>query len=209
MPGRVGAGPSLGDIADRQLWKLRVDGKDKPRFKTIEAFFYEETGFTPTHAWKLIKVAQKFTALDVERFGTGKLGLVLQAPENVQPALLGAVQSGASKAVIEQEVRRANKGLRTYVKKDGTPAKKRGRKPGPFAKITVANMLGKRTVPLYMAASVKAATGDHKGWDKAKRVRDVPTCTLELVNGVVQVFTVLESVDGTLKLSIDTHRVDE
>ncbi len=154
-------GRSLGDIADRQLWKLRVDGKDKPRFKTIEAFFYEETGFTPTHAWKLIKVAQKFTALDVERFGTGKLGLVLQAPENVQPALLGAVQSGASKAVIEQEVRRANKELRTYVKKDGTRPRSAG--------------VSRARSPRSRSPTCSASGRSRSTWPRASRPRRATT----------------------------------
>ena len=215
-------GRKMADIFDRQLWKLRIDEKGKPKFRTQESFCFEELGFTPTHAWKLINVAKNFTADDVQQFGTGKLGLVLQAPEGIHPHLVENVKAGASKAEIAAEVRAANKGRAAQhrdgssagpkageLTKAGVPAKKRGRKPGPVTKITVAAIEGRQTVMLYTSASVLAASGDRKGWEKATKVSQSPTCTVELENGVVQTFTVVEHTDGTLKLKIDTHRVEE
>jgi len=199
-------GAKIAEIHDQQLWKLR--GEDgKPRYKTAEAFVTAELNMSVTHAWNLMDISRKFTAEDVKKFGTSKLGLLLQAPEEARPAIQQRIEQGASKNVVAQEVRKANKGRTTTTTKRGPNAGKvsaKSEKARPAKKLlTIANVLGKQTLPMYAKATMK---GDKKDWTRAKKLSEVPTCVMELENDVKQTFTLIEHGDGTIKLIVDTHR---
>jgi len=212
-------GVKIADIYDRQIWKLRSEG-GKPKYRTVEAFCNAELGLSPVHAWKLMEVAKNFSSAEVEAFGTSKLGLLLQAPEKDRPAIRAAVESGASKATIEQEVRKANKDRREQTGRDGKKkvqpkagektksggvAQKRGRKASGNT-ITVASLVGNQTLPFYTKASILAANGDRKGWKKAKKISEIPMTTMEMDNDVMMTLTLMENTDGTLKIKVDIHR---
>jgi hypothetical protein len=165
---------------------------------------------SPPAAWKLMDVYKNYSADDVLKFGHGKLGLVLQAPEEVRPSLMKDVASGATKRELEAKVQQANAGKETIKTRQGVEKKlpkegsaKPGRKPSGNT-ITIANILGDQTVTLYKKESMK---GDKKDWIKAKRAADVPCAVTELENGVVQTFTVMDQGDGTWKLRISTKRI--
>jgi hypothetical protein len=196
-------GVEIKNIYDAQLWKLRDEG-GKPRYKNPDAFTNEELGMTPANAWKLMDIAKNFTRGQVHEFGTAKLGLILQAPESARAELLSKAK-GASKTEVEKEVRRANKERKTVKSRKGVERPKPAAKVGK-ATITIANVLGSQTVPLWTKASVSAATGDRKSWVKAKKVADVPSASIELENGVVQHFTLTADAEGCLKLRIETRR---
>jgi hypothetical protein len=221
-------GCKIAEIHDGQTWKLRNAPDGKPRWRTFEAFCNEELGLSSVHCVKLMDVAKTFSAGDVAKFGTGKLGLLLQAPEAERPAIKAKIEGGASTGVVCEAVREANKGKTTtrgrdgkqhpivregQTTKSGKPAKKPGRpakaetKPASRKTITIANIEGNEQVPLFTKASVLAATGDRKAWVRAKKISDVPTGTREMDNDVMQVFTVIEGPDGFLRIKVETHRV--
>lgn len=201
-------GVEIAKISDGQLWKLRSED-GKPRYKTAEAFVTAELGMSVPHAWALAEISKKFTADEVLKFGTTKLGLILQAPVELRPAIKEKVEAGASKREVVEEVRRANKNRAT------TTNKRTGKEmPKPKAKtptadngkkmLTVANILGSQTLRMYRKASV---AGDKKEWVPAKKVADVPFCEMELENDIVQTFTLIEHGDGTLKLKVEVRRI--
>jgi hypothetical protein len=213
-------GGKIAAIYDGQLWKLRSED-GKPRYKTPDAFCVAELGMSVTHAWSLMDLHKKFTEAEVAKFGTSKLGLLLQAPEAARPAIRESIEKGATKQAVAAEVKRANQGKETVQRRDGkeqkssapTRAKNRaeGKKEKPAlragrATITIANMTGSQTIPMWKKASMVG--DDKKEWVRAKRIADVPTCRMELANDVVQDFTLVEHTDGTLKLKIVTARAE-
>jgi hypothetical protein len=211
-------GEKISRIYDGQLWKLRnEDGK--PRYKTADAFCVAELGMSVTHAWNMISLHKNFTQKEVAKFGTSKLGLLLQAPVEAQPEIREKIERGATKAAVTAEVRKANKGRETVPRRDGKEQKNsaparaaakeasggKGTSKSGRATITVANIVGKQTIQLFRKASTD---GDRKEWVKAKRIGDVPFATLELANDVVQEFTLVEHTDGTIKLKVETFRIE-
>jgi DNA-binding phage protein len=210
-------GRKIAHIYDNQLWKLRSAG-GKPKFKTVDQFCQEEIGMSPPAAWKLMSVAKEFTASAVKKFGTAKLGLVLQAPDELREAMLEKVEAGIAKAELEKDVVEANKGRPTITTRQGVvkakPMLEGASKPGPKSKqssskggqITVASILGTQTQVMYCKASMR---GEKSTWTKAKTVGDAPCAVIELENAVVQIITLLEHTDGTLKIEIKTRRLED
>jgi hypothetical protein len=213
-------GQEIGHIYKSQIWKLRnEDGK--PRYRTVDAFVAAELGMTPPQAWKCMATAEAFTVEQVRAFGSTKLGLILEAPEEMRPQLQKAVEEGVTKRALEKEVRKGNKGRKTIKQRDGKVRKavqdgvtKKGlkaKKTGPKPKagrsvITVANITGVTTILLYKKGSQEG--DDKKQWTRAKRIADQPTGSLELENAVIQTYEVTDGPDGCLKLRIKTERIE-
>lgn len=205
-------GREIAHIRDEQLWKLRNGEDGKPKYKTAEAFVTAELNMSVIHAWNLAKVSLEYEEKAVTKFGPSKLGLVLQAPPEARPAIQAQVESGASKSKIAKAVRTANKGRQTVTDsttgktiKNPQASKDAKAADGGRKTITVANIEGSQTLKMYRKETVKGE--DKKAWTPAKRVGDVPFCTMELENDIVQEFTLLDAGDGTLKLKIVTKRI--
>ncbi len=201
-------GGKINDIYSNRLWTLRQD-EGKAKYKGFDAFCHEELGMTPQNAYALMDVAKHFTAEDVRKFGTTKLGLLLQAPKEEQERIKkDLVERGASKREVEAEVRKVKKekGHRR-ADRDGKTRPSSG--TGKSAKvrrenITVAKILGRTTIKLYQAKLDK----DGKKV-LATKISQLPYGELELENGVVEMFRVQEAPDGTLRLVVERKRQTE
>jgi len=189
-----------------QLWKLRQrDGKQA--YKSWDAFAANELHMTPTNAYQLMDVAKEYSEEQVRAWGYRKLALVLTAPKEEQPALLGKVAEGATKREIAEEVKKAKaKSGHTRASRNaegrGGPRASGGRKAEE--KVTVATILGNTKVKLYKKPLKKK-------WDPAelvpaKRLADEPFGEEELPNGVVQRFFIVESSTGHLELKVQRFR---
>ncbi len=212
-------GAEIKDLLGKQLWKLRTED-GKPKYKTADAFCLAELGMTPQQARKCSATAEAFTVEQTKAFGTKKLGLILEAPEEDRPALQKAVEAGATRRQLEEEVRKKNKGRKTIQRKGkevrkpgaggvtdkGEKAKRPGPKPKSGKTITVANITGVQTIILYKKGTQIGE--DKKQWTRAKRIADQPTASVELENAVVQTYTVTDGPEGFLKLRIETRRID-
>jgi hypothetical protein len=195
-------------IYERQLWKLRTDDGGKSKYKGFDAFCAHELGMTPQNAYSLMDVSKNFTADDVRKFGTSKLGLLLQAPKEDQERIKkNLVEKGASKREVEREVRRTKqeKGHR----REGRDGKARPAGEKKSAKvrrenITVAKILGRSTVKLWAKALDKAGKKV-----PAKKITDLPWGEVELENGIIEQFHVQETPGGELRLVIERKRSEE
>ena len=198
-------GREIAIIHDGKLWQQRADTKGHAVYKSYEAFVYKELGMTPQNANKLAALSKQFTEKRVQEFGTGKLGLILQAPAEVREELIEKAASGATTRDLAAEVAEINKKKRasagTATQKDEKPAPKLSRKPT----ITVASIEGRKTVKLFCKPT-KIADIDLKEHPRARKLTDHPFGVLELENDVMQYFTVSESPSGELVLVIETHR---
>lgn len=200
-------GKRIRDVFEGQLWKLRVDADGKPRYKGFDAFVAHELGFTPTNAYKLMDLSKTFAEDDVRKFGTSKLGLLIEAPKEDQARIKEQIEKGASKREVEREVRKAKKekGHRRDTGRKKTPAGTR--KPAARATITVANITGRKTVKLFKKPASR--TQDPSEFVRAKKVGDLPWGKMELENDVTMYFSVQENAAGELQLVVETKREAE
>lgn len=207
----------IGENHSKQLWRARVGEDGNQKYSSFEQFCGEELGMSGVHARKLMDISKAFSEHDVAKFGTAKLGLVLQVPESEQPKLLEAAKS-ASKREIEKQVKETKAKLKSEGKKTSREtgrkdnskavekaqeAKKEKEAKKTVDTITVATITGNKTVKLF-------ATPEKKGDapKPAKKLTDNPWGQLELANGVMMVFKVKENAAGELILNVVTKRED-
>lgn len=214
-------GKEIARIHAEQLWKLRVekksDGKEKSKWGSFAAFCNEELGISPEHARRLMDVGTNYTEDQVRAHGHRKLSIVLQLSPDKRPEVMAALEAGASKREIEQQVKAigAAGGARPKPEKMAAAnagkvklieEKKKVEKPA-LKPITVATIPGKQVIPLYAKPAKTPRTAD--GWKlltRAKKLGDGILGRLELQNDVVMVIVVQENTRGELQLRITTHR---
>lgn len=213
-------GAKVKEIYDGRLWKLRVDkddkGKEKARWASWDAFVHGELGMTPKNAGSLMDISKTYSIEQVTAFGTTKLGLILTAPPEDQPALISQAKNGASASEIRAAVKDVKK-KKNHVRQSRGKDTSAGAKAGAKAKaektqkakdskaITVASIIGAQQVKLYKKpASLKGF--DPKTAPRAKKIGDSPFGRLELTNEVSMYFTVSESPAGELVLKVVTQR---
>jgi hypothetical protein len=217
--GQWDVGRVVHEIYSENLWQLRLQKDGKPRYKTWESFVLQELKMSHPNVKLLMDVSQTYSREQVHALGTHKLGLTMTLPPEDRPRLLAAIEGGASKREVEEEVRRTKKekGFRRPNRESpnpkaaaqaGTVAKgSTGRKPRE-EKITVAQITGRTTVKLYKKpASMKNI--DMNALVRAKRHADVPWAMHKLSNNVQQSFTISEDGAGFWTLLIETRRVEE
>ncbi|GAC1460330.1 MAG: hypothetical protein PVSMB8_15470 [Vulcanimicrobiaceae bacterium] len=216
-------GRQIGIIHAGQLWKLRTAEDGKAKFRSFDSFCLAELGMTPQNALSTASVAERFSEADVAKWGTSKFALILEAPKSAQPALEKKVKDGAAKREIEAEVRKANKReaekeggksktkeTRTAKNADAKPTQRKtmpkgGKKAKVEEKITVANIVGKSTVPFYKAETFRKPEDERT---KARKLGDKPVAEETGLNGVVRVYRIRElTASGHLVLDIETKRV--
>jgi hypothetical protein len=217
--GQWDVGRVVQEIYAENLWQLRLQKDGKPRYKTWESFVLQELKMSHPNVKLLMDVSQAYSREQVHALGTHKLGLTMTLPPEDRPRLLAAIEGGASKREVEEEVRRTKKekGFRRPNRESpnpkaaaqaGTVAKgSTGRKPRE-EKVTVAQITGKTTVKLYKKpASMKNI--DMNSLVRAKRHSDVPWAMHKLSNNVQQSFMISEDGAGFWTLVIETRRVEE
>jgi hypothetical protein len=217
--GQWDVGRVVHEIYVENLWQLRLQKGGKPRYKTWESFVLQELKMSHPNVKLLMDVSQAYSREQVHALGTHKLGLTMTLPPEDRPRLLAAIEGGATKREVEEEVRRTKKekGFRRPNRESpnpkaaaqaGTVAKgSTGRKPRE-EKVTVAQITGKTTVKLYKKpASMKNI--DMNSLVRAKRHSDVPWAMHKLSNNVQQSFMISEDGAGFWTLVIETRRVEE
>lgn len=121
-------------VRDR-LWQQRLED-GKPKHKSFEQYVKTELGYSEGHAKRLVKVAEKFSAAEIEKHGTTKLFHVLSAPKEAQPALMSKLEEGAPVAEVDAEVKKIRDAKHEAAVEAARAAgkeapKKRGRPPSP------------------------------------------------------------------------------
>jgi len=204
-------GEKLSEIHASHLWKARRgDDGVKAKYRTFDQFVKEECGISNVHAYSLIDISKRFTEADVRKLGTSKLTLVLRAPEEKQPEILAAAESGASKRELEEKVKEAN----ATAKAEGRDvtaekAEKTGRTPrgtgGGREKqsLTISSLLGKKQINLFR----KPGKGE-SATTPARSLEDLPVGVLDLENGVVLAVQVVKGPSGDLLLKCDFKKAD-
>jgi hypothetical protein len=203
-------GVKIREIFESNIWKLRVDEKNKPRWKGFDAFVHHELSLNPGQAYQLMDMTKAYSEPQVQAFGRAKIRLMLQAPEEDRPALEAKAKAGATKREIEAEVRKIKKekGHRKPNRLTGKVSTGGGRKPAQ-EKVTVASVLGTVTVKLYNGD--KLTPKQKKGEEleeapRAKRFAEHPFGREVLDNGVVQTFKLRENAAGEWELRIERAR---
>lgn len=191
-------GRKIAELYDQQQWKARMTAESTPAYKSWNAFVVAELGMTAANAYSLMDVAKAFTADDVRAFGTTKLGLVLQAPEEKRPALLEAAKTHSTRD-LQKKVQEAKPkdGKKRETGRKATPAGTGGGKAASKKsdKIAVAALLKSATIPLFC----KPERGQEPA-KPAKKIGDQPVGMLDLANGVRLYVALTEKADGTLAL---------
>lgn len=206
-------GLELHKINEQQLWKLRPGkGGKGSAYAGFEGFVYEECGFTPQTAYRLIDTSKNFTADDVAKFGTRKLSIAITAPKEDQPKIIAQIKAGASKAAIEKEVskikaekghkRPSGKGRKYETHATGNPKKA----AAAAEKITIASMVGRKTVKLFKKPEKFSKGLDWTTLKRASKLGDHPVGRLEMENDVVMFFSLQADASGDLILVTETHR---
>jgi hypothetical protein len=201
------------------IWKLRTEkddkGKEKPKYKTFEAFCLAEIGMTPANAYSLMDVSTHYSEEQVRAWGTSKLDLVLKAPAAERPALEEKISKGATHREIKEEVRKIKKKtghVRETRSASGRGGKRSTKATKPKkAAITVANLIGTATVKLFRKPpSINGITTEKiDNLPRAKKVGDVPFGYEELENDVVRFYTLDTTPGGELFIRIVTKHVEE
>lgn len=204
-------GRKILEVYDAQLWKLRTTkddkGKETARYKGFEAFCHHELKMSPTHAYKLMDVAKKFTEKDVSKFGATKLGLLLQAPPEDQPKIEQKIRAGASTKEVKSDVHKARK-QKGFKKPSGKGRKQETKSTGRAAeKITIASIEGRKTIKLYVKPPSLRNLDFSSSTEmkRAKKLGDIPFGRLELANDVV-IYITIQDHNGELVAVADTRR---
>jgi hypothetical protein len=202
------------------IWKLRTEkddkGKEKPKYKTFEAFCTAEIGMTPANAYSLMDVSTHYSEEQVRAWGTSKLDLVLKAPVENRKELEEKIAKGASHREIKEEVQKIKKKT-GHVRETRSASGRGGKrsaaatKPSKKAAITVANLIGTATVKLFRKPpSITGITPEKiDGLPRAKKVGDTPFGYEELPNGVIRYYTLDSTPGGELFIRIVTKHAEE
>lgn len=210
-------GRSLWTIFSEKLWTLRIDKATKaPAYKTFHQFVETEIGITPNLVFKKMDAARAYTELQAAKLGMTKCVLLMQAPEEVRVEIEAKIHKGEIKSTKDTRaaVSKGNK-EKGSVKSKGSKTGERkvgGGRKKEFAKIAIADQLGKSTLAFYMLQ-------DDDG--KGQKVEEVPPA-VEKWLAKVQPWAVNESLDGEvserftvlvkdgkLKLHIDRTRAED
>jgi hypothetical protein len=89
-------------IKTERLWTQREGGLGP---KSEEAFFDSELGLSRSSYYRLIKVAEEFSADEYAALGVSRLTAILQAADKDRAKLLAKAKEGASKAELEAAAR--------------------------------------------------------------------------------------------------------
>lgn len=208
-------GKAIGDLFETQAWKARVTAEGKQAYTNWSKFCEAELGLSHTQGYKLMDIASTFPREHMATYGSAKLGLVLQAPEEDQPKLLEQAKK-TSKRELAAAVKKARKekGAPEKKRKDNNSGRKNNNVKGSSAKATTKAVAktGDRiaVVDLIRSAKVSLYKKDHAG-DKAFRASklgELPVGYHDLAVGIRQFFALEETENGiVLKMSI--RRVDE
>lgn len=188
---------------EKGLWRLRLskDGKS-PKYSNFSQFCRKELGFSHAHAFQMMDVAKAFDRETVKKFGSTKLGLVLQVPQEQRAKMVDSLKEGASKRELREMARgkSSDKGRKTIQNRPaGQPTRK--------GKITVASLLGETVLPLKVEGDdgkLEGATVD----DLTREDFKGSFCVEQMLGGVTSRYEIQVGQDGELSLKITRERED-
>lgn len=103
-------GYALGEVVERELWKLPVDAEGKPVYRSFKAFAAGIIGRPENaavkYAYALMSVSREFDEETVDAIGYSKALLILRFPERRRAVLVAWVREGMTKGELEEELRR-------------------------------------------------------------------------------------------------------
>jgi hypothetical protein len=207
-------GKALYAIFKDDLYTQRVDAATGvPRYKSWNQFVIGELGMSAQQAYKLMNVSLAFTRKQVEEYGVSKLKHLVRLPEAERNAMLEDAAKRLPESELAKEVREraAKSGASATTAADrkravkptagggrkGSKAAAAKVKPRPLQdKVTIAALLTRQTVPLFVKGSVDK---------RAKRIGDEPTGREEMLNGVVCTYKLAMHASG-LVLIVERKR---
>lgn len=197
-------GHKIKEIHDKQLWKARRDEAGNG-YKSFKQFSIEELGFSDTQSLKMMDCSTNFSREEVGKFGTSKLGLVLEAPLEARQALLKKIEDGAGKREIAGDVKTAKDDAKA--KGEATGDKGRDRKGGAknekagnadkTKKITVATLIGQS-----LKVRVWARVDKGEKARRATKIEDAPFFSYDMGNETKLVVQLSPDSDGAWDANI-------
>lgn len=190
-------------LHESRLWTLRLE-KGKQRWSTWESFCLGELNMTPVAALSYVEVAKNSTEKQVVKLGTSKAYLLLKAAPEDRKGLEEKIDKGEIKTarelkthVKESRAKAGDRLLDNPQKRGGAKgAKKKNAKLAKAkaatdaGKLTISQILGKSTVPLYKKPPSLRGVTDFTTLKRAMKVGDTPIGKLELQNEVTLHFAV-------------------
>ncbi len=205
-------GQKILEINGKGLWKLRLDEKTgKAKYKSWDAFVHNELHMSPQHSYTAIDLAKNFeSGAEVREIGQTKAIKLLQAAPQDRPALIEAAKAGATVKEIDAAAKKSKKkhgpAKKTVQAKAGAASAKAKAKVSAknTEKVSITSFEGVKTIKLYKRPeSIKDL--DLSTCKRATKIGDQPFGRLEMANGLVQQFAVINK-DGEWVLKIETRR---
>jgi hypothetical protein len=206
-------GRRLLEINKQQLWKQRLDENGKVKYKGWDTFVHAELKMSPQNSYHMMEVAAEYkTAEEVQALGHTKATLLLKAAPEDREALKAKAKAGASHRALQKDVAASRE-------KHGNPKQgSKGTKGGAASlkkvttakataaseKVSIASFEGTRTIKLFKRPETLKDL-DLSKCKRAKSIGDQPFGRLEMANGLVQNFSVINK-DGEWVLKIETRR---
>jgi len=202
-------GQEIKSIYESNIYKARNGEDGKPKYKSFDAFCVAELLLSSLQARRLMDVAARFTEAQIAQFGTTKLSLVLEAPDDDQERIVEEVvaQGGTAKEVAAEakkaRLRAGKSGTKKGRKRPDVSASNRTAK-GAAAKnkkrVTVAAIEGTKTIKLYCKG---------KPDKRAKTLASQPVGEVDLDNSTRISAQVCEDAAGELIIKIKFSRIEE
>lgn len=189
-------GKQILDLYSKELWKLRRDARNQAQHTNWKKFCAAELGMSHTYAYKLMDVANAYTAKDMKAIGSTKLGLTLQVEEGpMREKLLASAKAGASTNEIRRQVQDARASTSgTKPSKPKPPASKKDN-------VTLVQAIGRVTIKLY--ARPKSKTEEPK---QATKIADEPFAEEVSDNDVRTLYRLRKDPSGHLLLVVERRR---
>lgn len=196
-------GQKLGETWE--LFKLRTNDDNSPKYKNWASFVAEEIQITPRYAFDLVAVSKAFSAEDIREVGVTKLRILARIPDEVkQKNLLEEAKRelngkpAMSRTELEQKAR-ADGPLPPRPTLDGRvnteeTVEKRARKAkdrADAAGVSMVVQMGRVTLPMFAGKKSRESS-----LARAQDVKDEPEAVEDLLNGVKVRYRIAKEADG-------------
>lgn len=187
------------DLSKSQMWKQRTNDKGDVAHRTFEEFAKTELGMTSRYANELLRLRVEFTEEQVRQYPFASLRIVMTAPKERRELLMEKLKEGATRADLGRELGHKGKYL-------GGPGrgKSESKTPENGGKITVAHILGRKTIDLFAKPK-----GDGYEAKPATKISDQPWGQLDLNNDVRMYIVILQKPTGELYARVEHRRTDD
>lgn len=196
-------GKELLEVYKGHLYERRLRPDGTQTYKSWTEWVLKEARMDPGHVSKLMECAATFSEAQVQQYGTSKLSLAVQLPEDQRPAFLSKAETLPFRA-LRDEVRQAMAGKTRVSAITNSPDKKRLPRPAVSSepKVTAVLVLGRTKHPL-----LARPLGKDVAPRPAKNLKDDPWCEVKLANDVTMTMKIVQDTRGELVLFLETTKV--